>query len=385
MICGDWELDGDLIPQLTKLPTLNHSRQAMAGLIFADDSDFTVAWVHQQWLLRSRASLGHDLAYDDTLRKEAIGLIELLWGCRHCKATDPRDHYFGLLGLAPDVADEPALAADYLKPFEDVAIEYGCYFIKSGLGLGILYSSNDVETFDENIPSWVPNLTHNAILGDRIWTPLETEQKGVSITLGNADGRSLLVSGCFLDSVAVLHREKNLESRDLSRWRDDWIQEIDSLVAGSERYASGQDMEEAVCRTIIANTSLDGERPAPAYYYRMYLLCRKSRPFSNDDVMAVEPVEAIQDMELFDMAVAMLATSRFCVTQSGLFGMVPRDSRAGDMIFTIRGDEQRAMFVVRKDKDNAGDGYKWIGHAYVHDMWKVCEYEELAWDIITVD
>jgi hypothetical protein len=49
----------------------------------------------------------------------------------------------------------------------------------------------------------------------------------------------------------------------------------------------------------------------------------------------------------FDMAVAMLATSRFCVTKDGFFGMVPRYTRPGDMIFTIRGDEQRAMFVVK--------------------------------------
>lgn len=53
------------------------------------------------------------------------------------------------------------------------------------------------------------------------------------------------------------------------------------------------------------------------------------------------------------------------------------------MIFTIRGDEQRVMFVVRKDA--ARGTYQWIGHAYVHDIWTVCEYEELAWKVITVD
>jgi hypothetical protein len=46
--------------------------------------------------------------------------------------------------------------------------------------------------------------------------------------------------------------------------------------------------------------------------------------------------------------------------------MVPRNTLPGDMIFTIQGDEQRAMFAVRKDA--ARDGYQWIGHAYVHDL-----------------
>ena len=49
----------------------------------------------------------------------------------------------------------------------------------------------------------------------------------------------------------------------------------------------------------------------------------------------------------FDMAVAMLATSRFCVAKDQFFGMVPRNARPGNMILTIRGDEQRAMFVVK--------------------------------------
>jgi hypothetical protein len=389
MICGEWELDGNLIPQIATVPTLNSSRQALGGLCPVEGCDFIKAWTHQKLMLRCRYSLGHSLVYAnfDALRGQAVGLMELLWTCRQCKATDPRDHYFALLGLAPDVAHEPTLAADYSRKLEDVAIDYGRYFIKCGLGFPMLHQLNDAETPDEALPSWLPNLTHAPILSDKIWSPSEGKQHGVSITLGGTELRSLLVSGCLLDTVAVLGGEKGL-GRNTNYWRDDWIQEIDSLVAGIESYPSGQDVKEAVCRTIIADKSLERQSPAPAYYYQLYMLCRmvgnrafwiKGLPL--EQIKAMD--EALEDMKDFDMAVAMLATSRFCVTKDGFFGMVARNTRPGDMIFTIRGDEQRAMFVVRKDA--ARDSYQWIGHAYLHDIWSVREYEQLAWGAITVD
>jgi Heterokaryon incompatibility protein (HET) len=390
MICGKWELDGTLVPQVTTIPTLNHSRQAMDGFskvsTIVEGSDFVKAWGHQELLLRCRHSFEHLLEYAnfDRLRGQAVGLMELLWACRHCKATDPRDHYFALLSFAPDVAHEPTLGADYSKKVEDVAIDYGRYFIKCGLGLEILYLSNDAETPHETHPSWLPNFTHCSNMGDKIWWLSEGNHHSVNITLSDTELRSLLVSGCLLDTVELLGGEKGLQNRPPRFWRDDWIQEIDSLVAGIESYPSGQDVKEAVCRTIIADTSLEKQTPAPAYYYQLYLLCREvgNRSFLAEG-FPLELLEALEDTGLFDMAVAMLATSRFCVTEGGFFSMVPRNTRSGDMIFTIRGDEQRAMFVVRKDA--ARDSYQWIGHAYVHDIWSVLEYGELVWEVITVD
>jgi len=390
MICGEWELEGDLLAQMAMIPTLNHSRQALGGLETVEGSDFARAWLHQELLLRCRHSLGHSLLYRDfdALREHALGRMELLWSCRHCKATDPRDHYFALLGLTPDVSQEPTLAADYSKAIEDVTIDYGRYFINSGLGHAILYLSNDAEAPDESRPSWLPNFTRFSISGDKIWWLHEGKEHGVSISIGSTELRSLLVSGSLLDTVVVLGGEKGLQGLNPSYWREDWIEEIDSLVAGIKSYPSGIDIEEAVCRTIIADTSLENEKPAPGYYYQLYRLCRKVKNESfrvqglTGDVIATLG-EMLKEAELFDMAVAMLATSRFCVTEDGFFGMVPRLTRPGDMIFTIQGDEQRATFVVRKDM--ARDSYQWLGHAYVHDIWSVREYEKLAWEMITVD
>lgn len=70
-----------------------------------------------------------------------------------CQGDGSRVHYFALLGFAPDIAYEPTLAADYSKTLEDVAIDYGRYFIKRGLGLETLYFPIDIKSRDETLPS----------------------------------------------------------------------------------------------------------------------------------------------------------------------------------------------------------------------------------------
>jgi hypothetical protein len=162
---------GCLIPHITTLPTMNRSRQAMNGLgAISEGSELTRARAQQNMLLRCRNSMGHSVEYAnfDPLRRHAVGLMELLWACRHCKATVPRDYYFGLLGLAPGVASEPLLAADYTKQLQQVALDYGRCFVSCGLGLYLLNLANDVERPGEDVPSWVPNPTHVSRVSDEI-------------------------------------------------------------------------------------------------------------------------------------------------------------------------------------------------------------------------
>jgi len=55
-----------------------------------------------------------------------------------CKATDPQDHFFALIGLANDV-DDPSLVVDNSKSLEDVHMDFGRYLANGGYGLSLLY------------------------------------------------------------------------------------------------------------------------------------------------------------------------------------------------------------------------------------------------------
>jgi hypothetical protein len=62
--------------------------------------------------------------------------------------------------------------------------------------------------------------------------------------------------------------------------------------------------------------------------------------------------------------------------------MVPHDTQAGDSIFVVKGDPRKSTFVIRKGPDQ--DHYTWVGHAYVHHIWNMLNFEELNWEEIVV-
>jgi hypothetical protein len=161
----------------------------------------------------------------------------------------------------------------------------------------------------------------------------EGEHRGMSITSGGEEVRSLLVDGCLLDTISVLGEVK-AEGESIKSWRGDWIEEINSLLSGVESYPSGQDLKEALCRTIVANKFPDREKP-DAYYIGLCSLCRYigERSLVASDLPR-ELVDVLRDTACFDIAVMMLKMSRFSVTEDGLFAMVPQKSRPGDAIFT---------------------------------------------------
>ena len=62
--------------------------------------------------------------------------------------------------------------------------------------------------------------------------------------------------------------------------------------------------------------------------------------------------------------------------------MLPKQAEVGDFIFVVKGDQEKATFLVRRDP--VLDQYRWIGHAYVHDIWKVLKFDDLENKGITV-
>jgi hypothetical protein len=141
-----------------------------------------------------------------------------------------------------------------------------------------------------------------------------------------------------------------------------------------------------VWRTIIADRSLEKEQPAPDDYYRLYRLRRTAinsvLPQDWENMGIYDLLESRGDIFRFEAAAGKLRTFRFCITKGGLFGMVPHDTQAGDSIFVVKRDPSKSTFVIRKGP--VQDHYTWVGHAYVHHIWNVLNFEELNWEEIIV-
>lgn len=188
----------------------------------------------------------------------------------------------------------------------------------------------------------------------------------------NPDTQTITVVGSFFDVVQDLGIP--IGSENLIDKNNKWIQDLDALEAKIQAYPTGQDVDEAVWRTLITDRSIDKQSLAPEVYGNHSRVARNIRAivdrYSTSDHRMLE---VSQDMIHFQLAI--LQGSIFSVTRKNLFGMLPKRAEIGDFIFVVKGDQEKAMFVVRKDP--VLDEYRWIGHAYVHDIWKVLQFDNL--------
>jgi hypothetical protein len=85
---------------------------------------------------------------------ESFELPTLFFKFRHFKCSDPRDHVYGLLGLAKDKT-APELRVDYSEPVEQLSIRISRYIIRKGFGILVLYSA---ACGVAKSPSWAMNI-----------------------------------------------------------------------------------------------------------------------------------------------------------------------------------------------------------------------------------
>jgi hypothetical protein len=87
-------------------------------------------------------------------------LISLLVLVVNTRASDRKDHLYGILALSRD-AQAPELSPNYTEPWQDTYRRYAEFFINQGYCLRVLYlSSSDASSpFKRSgaLPSWVPD------------------------------------------------------------------------------------------------------------------------------------------------------------------------------------------------------------------------------------
>ncbi|KAL6792940.1 heterokaryon incompatibility domain-containing protein [Trichoderma sp. SZMC 28012] len=93
-----------------------------------------------------------------TAKIQSLHLFQLLKRCCNFKASDPRDHLYGLLGLATDANMAPK--PDYGKSTEQIYRQFAEYFVSQGYGIELLSMSDSRMNL-----SWVPDF---AALGQNV-------------------------------------------------------------------------------------------------------------------------------------------------------------------------------------------------------------------------
>ena len=384
MICGQWEIPGTYLASLLHIPIWTYSQSVLTALL---DEKTGAAIENHQLHLKARHAAGRDIglcvdpnasiAPDVSVARRHQSLIWLLDQSTSFLATNPRDKIFALIPLSSDSSD-PALTVDYSKTMETVAVETAQHFVRNGYGLSLLLSARSASSSTSS-PSWFPDWMGSENPEKFTVWPMRYDKIPDCQIISTPNPQTITVVGSFVDVVQDLGIPTGSEI--LIDENKKWIHDLDTLVAKIQAYPTGQEVDEAVWRTLIADRSIDKQSPAPEVYGNLYRAARNINAiFKLRSTSLHQMVEATHDALHFEAAT--LRGSRFSITGKRYFSMLPKQAEVGDFIFVVKGDQEKATFLVRRD--HVLDQYQWIGHAYVHDIWKVLKFDDLENKGITV-
>ncbi|KAL0930512.1 ankyrin and het domain protein [Colletotrichum truncatum] len=330
--------------------------------------------------------------------KRSTELLSLLLSFREVEATDPRDFYFALLGLAAD-GDRPEFRPDYSETFEETALRFGRTLLHEPFSEELLDHAGIAEHLngaDNKVPSWLPDFR-------RPWRRMTVADAAESEAAGETDfdfgfdpneaEDELLLKGVKVDTIAQMSgipRAAHLHADRPSMWVKKDLVTLSKLIEkipGFEKatYPTGESSLEAILRTLtFFQTEADEEEVPMATLKLAYRFCTAVEDDDLDPERSERDVlrreielsgRSAEDANEALVAAGQILINRIFTTRSALdlvlakgekyVSMVPDGCEAGDEIWVIKGCN--APFVLRKSAEREGLR-RIVGTAYVHGI-----------------
>ena len=313
------------------------------------------------------------------------------------EASDPRDHYFGILGLVPLTSTESQQlrslsyknsTVDIYKAVAHVLYEkHGleilgyCYAIPSETSL---HGGNEKTAPVLSLPSWVPNWAGGWIV------PL---QQRLSVRSANCyrassfrsqtssarfaiDGGSLKVKGIVLDRIRILKpfwddSQGGLpRSETMSRFWAPWISAILDLLGDSDVYADQRARLHAIFRTSIADcvhdiAALGGLRRTNSDHRTLFdELASEYQSIIAEDPEWHASIPGVDDY--IDLLCRFLSRHwKLLITDKGHLGLGRRTCRSGDVVCVLHSASTPHILrpVVSNEEVQTST---LVGEAYIH-------------------
>jgi hypothetical protein len=297
---------------------------------------------------------------------------DLLWTGSVLRATDSRDHVYGLLGLANCKTQvDIGISPDYTKPTSLVWLEAFKAAVEIEDNLEVLNLRNHLPC--SPLPSWVLDFTrptslcYPTLAPDAIYHWSAFGGRSLRYQL-SSNLEVLTVQGVPVD---IIERVMDLDEFD----------EEPSIIYNVHKMATstiGEDLElppgrqslaiEAIWRTLVGNKSAEGDFPCPGDYQVMYeYLVRQGSPIptlskrdaAQEEVITLPFIHAMAEAVRLDKS---RPHRRFFRTCRGLFGLGTPDCCTGDTVAIFYGYSRP---VILRPLENE---YTFIGSAYVHGI-----------------
>ncbi|KAK3381247.1 heterokaryon incompatibility protein-domain-containing protein [Podospora didyma] len=416
-ICGAWGMNGiflaacwDFILGDNLIPMFSNPTPATAWQVLESRA-------MQQILLMLDIGMGRD-------DKPSQSFIDMLQRSRNALATNPRDHVYGLLGLATE-AYRKKLTVDYGEPVADLYLRVARLVVELGEGHKLLHNLHGLQS-NLGLPSWVPDWTSEGypfftlapMQGNAVTTvdiPYVCAGGDSSNMRVSQDRLSLHCEGFVvdvIDRVSYADVEDFYEKKTEQATRpgngeieaaerkpsfsygflQQCLSDMSDILREKSQYPP-DNHDEVIWRTAVWNRSLSAQRKADkqlAESYKAYKDYLNLRSLSDRGIrdrfgprmrmldkelgffVPLEVANKINTQEInrehdqaekyVNWATTISMQMKRCGTSKGYIGQVPKSSRAGDVVCVIEG--VAVPFVFRA----SSGGYKVIGQCYLHGI-----------------
>ncbi|KAL5313099.1 hypothetical protein ACEPPN_019526 [Leptodophora sp. 'Broadleaf-Isolate-01'] len=314
-------------------------------------------------------------------------LLEHLILSRGNGATDSRDKVYSLLGMAEDLEDSGIYPCyDNANSAAKVYQKVSELYISRGHTIGILHHSGLPQRI-EGLPTWIPDWSFRSRF------PFKTSLyncSGTTIPRTSLDPGTPIITirVAFLDTFMVPTLKCNFRSIESTGYliqagpgltpppqttSDEHMRRQIHLCADltsnnllTSPYFTGEDLDEALWRTLTANRGWAGENPTDIdrSSYEAFVRSYPSRHDAENADQRIDNSELRQESWPFEKAMQDVHRGRqFGITACGYMGLFPNDTKTSDSLVMILG--AKMPFVLRKVDVNE---YLMIGDCYIHGV-----------------
>ncbi|KAJ4109669.1 hypothetical protein NW768_012105 [Fusarium equiseti] len=336
--------------------------------------------------------------------------ICMLLFCTH-GCTQPRDRYFGILGLINDEDKEKSrsLRPDYTSSLRDVTMRYWKYALQTKFG-GELILSAGLPGQTEGYPSWirdfsVPKPLSRIPVGNSLttaWHAAGGPTSTWSATFSNNDPDLLFVQGRHIDDVTEMST-RNIPNSSGFTWMAQWLDEAFSFYqAGSNpandnldrRYPlTGEPFHEAALKVVMSFNQADTMSPDDDDVFRTMLRIGLSVPsIASSEKVKGEDLErkVLSAFEKEEYTLRQLyrrisekRSMRLYKTGMGLFAMLRPEVEIGDSIWVLKGC---GLPVVLRPSLLYPESFEFVGGGYVYGIMngEMLDKDGFTWQIVSL-
>ena len=317
--------------------------------------------------------------------------ICMLLFCTH-GCTQPRDRYFGILGLVNDEDKERSLSLrpDYTSSLRDITMRYWKYALQTKFG-GELILSAGLPGRTEGHPSWirdfsVPKPLSRIPVGNSLTTAWHTAGGPTgtwSAAFSNDDPNILFVQGWHIDNVTERSPPSIANSFGFT-WMAQWLDEAFSFFQAGPNPAN-DDLDrrypltdepayEAAFKVAMNYNQADTMSPDHDVFKSMLRIglslpsvasSEKSKGEDVDEKLLSAFGKEIYTLKQLYRRVSDKRTTRLYKTRKGLFAMLRPEVESGDSVWVLKGC---GLPVVLRPSLSHPESFEFVGGGYVYGI-----------------